>query len=124
PSAVLIDGQLEHLGLSASLIGVTLGSGLAAGSLSALGMAYLAARVGRRMALSICGLLMAVTGLDLALATQDLWLVASGITGMLGAASVDLGPFASVEQAALAEAVPPSSRDIALAGYSVTVGRF
>ena len=87
-AAVLIGVHLEHLGLSASLIGVTLGIGLAAASLSGLAMTYLAARVGRRMALSICGLLMAVTGLDLALATQELWLVASGITGMLGAASV------------------------------------
>ena len=123
-AAVLIGVHLEHLGLSASLIGVTLGIGLAAASLSGLATTFLAARVGRRMALSICGLLMALTGLDLALATQDLWLVASGITGMLGAASVDLGPFASVEQAALAEAVPPSSRNIAFARYSLTAGLF
>jgi len=35
------------------------------------------------------------------------------MTGMLGAASVDLGPFASVEQAVLAEAVPPDARNVA-----------
>ena len=59
-----------------------------------------------------CGLLMALTGLDLAVATQGVWLIASGLTGMLGAASVDLGPFASVEQAALAESVSPLRRNI------------
>src|SRR6266513_1304974 len=100
-AAVLVGVHLEQRGLSAISIGLTLGIGLAAASLSGLATTYLAARVGRRLSLAICGLLMALTGLDLALATQDLWLVASGITGMLGAASVDLGPFASVEQAGL-----------------------
>jgi hypothetical protein len=67
---------------------------------------------------------MALTGLDLALATQPFLLVAAGLTGMLGAASVDLGPFASVEQAVLAEAVPPEARNIAFARYSLTGGLF
>src|SRR5439155_342106 len=87
-------------------------------------VAVLSARVGRRIALSLCGLLMALTGLDLAVATQGVWLIASGLTGMLGAASVDLGPFASVEQAALAESVSPLRRNIAFARYSLTAGLF
>src|SRR5947207_7711318 len=123
-AAVLVGIHLELRGLSASSIGLTLGIGLAAASLSGLATTYLAARVGRRLSLAICGLLMSLTGLDLALATQDVWLVASGITGMLGAASVDLGPFASVEQAALAESVSPLRRNIAFARYSLTAGLF
>jgi predicted MFS family arabinose efflux permease len=67
---------------------------------------------------------MALTGLDLAIATQQALLVVSGITGMLGAASVDLGPFASVEQAVLAEAVPGARRNVAFARYSLTGGLF
>jgi hypothetical protein len=67
---------------------------------------------------------MALTGLDLALASQPALLVAAGVTGMLGAASVDLGPFASVEQAVLAEAVPPSARSVAFGRYSLTAGLF
>jgi predicted MFS family arabinose efflux permease len=67
---------------------------------------------------------MALTGLDLALAGQPALLVAAGLTGMLGAASVDLGPFASVEQAVLAEAVPPAGRNIAFGRYSLTGGLF
>src|SRR5437762_7589288 len=123
-AAVLVGVHLEQRGLSATSIGLTLGIGLAAASLSGLATTYLAARVGRRLSLSICGLLMSLTGLDLALATQDVWLVASGLTGMLGAASVDLGPFASVEQAALAESVSPLRRNIAFARYSLTAGLF
>src|SRR3989475_7603215 len=123
-AAVLVGVHLELRGLSATSIGLTLGFGLAAASLSGLATTYLAARVGRRIALSLCGLLMALTGLDLAVATQEVWLIASGLTGMLGAASVDLGPFASVEQAALAESVSPLRRNIAFARYSLTAALF
>jgi MFS family permease len=123
-SAVLIGVHLEGRGLSPTLIGLTLGLGLAAASLSGLGSTLLAARLGRRRTLSIAGLLMAVTGLDLALANEPAILVVAGLTGMLGAASVDLGPFASVEQAVLAEAVPPSARNVAFGRYSLTAGLF
>jgi len=123
-SAVLIGLHLEQRGLAAPLVGLSLGIALAAASLSGLGTTYLAARFGRRPALAICGLLMALTGVDLALATQPGWLVAAGLTGMLGVASVDLGPFASVEQAALTEAVAPARRNLAFARYSLTAGLF
>src|SRR5437870_3808765 len=93
-------------GLPAGLIGLRLGLGLAAASLSGLVAAWAAARIGRRATLAACGLLMAVTGLDLAVASSPVLLVLAGVPGMLGAASVDLGPFAAVEQAMLAEAAP------------------
>jgi MFS family permease len=123
-AAVLIGVHLERRGLPAGLIGLTLGIGLAAASLSGLASASLASRVGRRWTLAVAGSLMTLTGLDLALATQPALLVAAGLTGMLGAASVDLGPFASVEQAVLAEAVLPARRNVAFARYSLTGGLF
>ena len=123
-AAVLIGVHLERRGLPAGLIGLTLGIGLAAASLSGLASASLASRVGRRWTLAVAGVLMSLTGLDLALATQPALLVAAGLTGMLGAASVDLGPFASVEQAVLAEAVPAATRNVAFARYSLTGGLF
>jgi MFS family permease len=123
-SAVLVGVYLERRGLSAGLIGLTLGIGLAAASLSGLASAGLAARFGRRRTLMVAGLLMGLTGLDLALANQPWLLVVAGLTGMLGAASVDLGPFASVEQAVLAEAVPPAERNVAFGRYSMTAGLF
>src|SRR3982074_3732195 len=87
-AAVLIGVHLERRGLNAALIGLTLGVGLAAASLSGLLSASLASRFGRRRVLAGAGLLMALTGLDLALATQPALLVAAGITGLLGAASL------------------------------------
>jgi len=121
---VLIGLHLEHAGLSAPLIGLTLGVGLAAASLTGLAAVALAARIGRRAALCVVGLLMAVTGLDLAVATEPALLVLAGVTGMLGAASVDLGPFAPLEQPALAEVVTPERRNLAFARYSLSGGLF
>jgi MFS family permease len=121
-SAVLLGLHLERRGLSPGLIGLTLGLGLAAASLSGLGTAALAARFGRRAALAVAGVLMALTGLDLALATQTWLLVGAGVTGMLGAASIDYGPFAPVEQAVLAEVATPAARNVAFARYSMSGG--
>ena len=121
---MLVGLDLERAGLSATLIGLALGVGLAAASLTGLAAATLAARVGRRATLAVAGVAMAMTGLDLALATQPALLVLAGVTGMLGAASVDLGPFASVEQAVLAEAAPDRLRNRAFARYSLTGGLF
>ena len=123
-SAVLVGLHLERAGLSPSLIGVTLGVGLAAASLVGLGAVLFAARFGRRATLAATGLLMAVTGLDLALSTQPALLVLSGVTGMLGAASVDLGPFAPIEQTALAEVATPRERNLAFGRYSLIGGLF
>ena len=121
-SAVLIGIHLESRGLSAGLIGLTLGVGLAAASLSGLATAWLAARWGRRATLALCGALMVVTGLDLAVTGNAFALAASGLTGMLGAASVDLGPFSSVEQTMLAEAVSARGRSVAFGRYSLVAG--
>lgn len=123
-SAVLIGLDLERAGLSPALIGLTLGVGLAAASLTGLAAAALSARVGRRATLALVGALMAITGVDLALASEPVLLLLAGVTGMLGASSVDLGPFASVEQAMLAEAVPDRQRNRAFGRYALTGGLF
>src|SRR5260370_1454541 len=96
----------------------------AAAPLSGVAGAAFAARGGRRRTLGAAGGLMAVTGLALALAKEPSILIFAGLTGMLGAASVALGPFASGEQAVLSETVPASGRNVAFARYSLTGGLF
>jgi MFS family permease len=103
---------------------VTLGIGLAAASLTGLASAALSARIGRRETLAIVGMLMALTGLDLAYVRVPALLVLAGVTGMLGASSVDYGPFSSVEQAVLAETATPARRNRAFARYALTGGLF
>jgi MFS family permease len=112
------------VGLSSLLIGATLSIGLAAASLTGLASAAASARIGRRRTLAVVGVLMALTGLDLALVRAPTLLVLAGVTGMLGAASVDYGPFSSVEQAVLAETATPAARNRAFARYSLTGGLF
>lgn len=119
---MLVGLHLEHAGLSPLLIGVTLGVGLAAASLNGLAAVAIAARLGRRRTLALVGAGMAVTGLDLAVAQQPLLLVLAGVTGMLGVASVDLGPFAPLEQSALTEVVAPQRRNLAFGRYALSGG--
>ena len=121
-SAVLVGLHLERRGFSATAVGLTLTVGLLCGALFGLLAAAASARVGRRWTLALAGILMTLTGLDLALASAPWLLGLAGITGMLGAASIDVGPFASIEQSALAESVPAKRRNLAFARYSLTGG--
>src|SRR5207248_3477432 len=106
-AAVLIGLHLERRGLTAGAIGVILTIGLLSAAISGVIAAALASRIGRRATLALAGILMSIAGADLALATSPVLLAIAAVTGMLGAASVDLGPLASIEQAALAESVEP-----------------
>jgi MFS family permease len=121
-AAVLVGLHLERRGLSAGAIGLVLTIGLLSAAIAGVGAATLASRIGRRSTLAGAGLLMTIAGADLALANSPLLLGIAAATGMLGAASVDLGPFASIEQAALAESVEPRRRNVAFARYSLTGG--
>src|SRR6202140_5705973 len=121
-AAVLVGLHLERHGLTASVIGLVLSIGLLSAAFAGVIAATLSARIGRRNTLALAGLLMAFAGLDLALANAPFLLGLAAVTGMLGAASVDLGPFASIEQAALAESVEPRRRNVAFARYSLTGG--
>src|SRR5713101_9484044 len=121
-AAVLIGLHLERRGLSAGAIGLVLTIGLLSAAIAGVMAAALSSRIGRRYTLAGAGVLMAIAGFDLALANSPLLLAIAAATGMLGAASVDLGPFASIEQAALAESVEPRRRNAAFARYSLTGG--
>lgn len=120
-TSVLLGIQLEHRHVRPEQIGVALTIGLLAASLLGLPAAAAARRFGPRQTLAACGLLMAITGFDLAFATDSTFLILAGATGMLGA-SVDLGPFLPVEQAMLADTVPPDQHSRVFGRYSLTGG--
>ena len=119
---VLLGLRFEQRGLGAGQLGAALAVGVLAAALSGLPLAVLAARLGRRPVLAAIGLLMALTGADLALAPQPVLLVLAGVTGMLGASGADLGPFLAIEQAALVDSVPDQRRNRAFGRYSLTGG--
>lgn len=119
---VLLGLRFEERGLGAGPLGAALAIGVLAAALSGLPMAALASKVGRRPVLTAIGLLMAISGTDLAVATQPVLLVLAGVTGMLGASGSDLGPFLAIEQAALAGSVPDQRRNRAFGRYSLAGG--
>jgi MFS family permease len=119
---VLLGLRFEERGLGAGSLGAALAIGVLAAALSGLPLAALASRLGRRPVLAAIGLLMALTGADLALAIQPVLLVLAGVTGMLGASGADLGPFLAIEQAALVDSVPDHRRNRAFGRYSLTGG--
>ncbi len=119
---VLLGLRFEERGLGGGQLGVALAIGVLAAALSGLPLAVLASKLGRRPVLTAIGLLMSLTGADLALATQPTLLVLAGVTGMLGASGADLGPFLAIEQAALVDSVPDQRRNRAFGRYSLTGG--
>ena len=121
-AAVLVGVYLQRRGLSSFEIGVALGVGVLAAGIAGLGFAYIATRWGRRWALVLTGVLMSLTGLDLALASSPVLLLLAGVTGMLGVSGVDAGPFLPVEQAVLTEATSPPERNRAFGRYSLSGG--
>ena len=121
-SAVLIGLLLEERGLSPGAIGLVLTLGLLSAAVGGVIAAALASRIGRRWTLAGAGLLMAIAGADLSLATSPIVLGLAALTGMLGAANVDFGAYASIEQAVLAESTEPRRRNLAFARYSLTGG--
>jgi MFS family permease len=108
--SVLIALYLDERGLSPALIGLTLAIALAGSAAVGITSGWLAGRYGPRRLLAVNGLLMAAAGFDLAFAQQAWLLVIAGATGMVATGSFDVGGYAGIEQAALADVLPAEQR--------------
>src|SRR3989475_11140994 len=97
-AAVLVGLHLERRGLSAGAIGLVLTIGLLSAAISGVVAAALSSRIGRRYTLAGAGVVMAIAGIDLALANSPLLLSVAAPPGLPRAPSVGLGPFASIAQ--------------------------
>lgn len=117
---VVLGTHLQRRGLDPLAIGWVLTTGLLSASVTGLLLADISNLAGRRFALVATGCLMAVSGLDMAVATPFWLLIAGALTGMLGAGGTDLGPFLAVEQAVLVETVPATGRNQAFGRYSLS----
>jgi MFS family permease len=119
-SAILVGLYLQDRHLAPFEIGVVIAVGLASASITGLGAAIAQGTFGRRRTLAGVGILMTVCGITLATGTQFWLYLAAALTGMLGAAGTDVGPFLSVEQAVLTDATVASMRNRAFGRYSAT----
>ena len=121
--SVVLVFYLIGLGLSESQTGLLLTATLAGDTVISLYLTTRADRIGRRKMLVIGAALMAAAGLAFAF-THKLWLLfVAGTVGVISPSGNEVGPFLSIEQAALSHVVTDRTRTEIFAWYTL-VGAF
>jgi len=118
--SVVLVFYLTGIGLSESRIGMLLTLTLLGDTVVSLILTTQADRIGRRRMLIIGSFLMAGAGLAFACTSNFLFLVIAGTIGVVSPSGNEVGPFLSIEQAALAHVVSSSTRTTAFAWYTLT----
>src|SRR5215469_15483505 len=108
--AVVLVFYLAGIGLSEFQAGLLLTLTLAGDTAVSLALTTQADRIGRRRTLIVGAMLMAGAGVAFALTRKFLLLVLAGTIGVISPSGNEVGPFLSVEQAALSEVIPSRSR--------------
>jgi len=117
--AVILVVYLTSLGLSASQTGLLLTLILVGDTAVSLYLTTRADRLGRRRMLIIGAMLMVAAGLTFAWTRNFLLLIVAGTIGVISPSGNEVGPFLSIEQAALAQVVPPAARTTVFAWYTL-----
>ncbi len=117
--SVILVFYLVGIGLSESQTGLLLTLTLAGDTVISLFLTTQADRVGRRRMLIVGALLMAAAGLVFAVTKNFLWLVIAGTIGVISPSGNEVGPFLSIEQAALSHVVADRTRTEVFAWYTL-----
>jgi MFS family permease len=117
--SVVLVFYLIGIGLTESQTGVLLTLTLIGDTIVSLGLTTRADRIGRRRMLTIGAALMAAAGLAFA-STGNLWLlIVAGTVGVISPSGNEVGPFLSIEQAALSHVVSDRARTEVFAWYTL-----
>jgi len=117
--SVVLVLYLVGLGLSESDTGILLTATLLGDTIVSLYLTTRADRIGRRRMLTIGASLMAAAGVAFAF-THRMWLlVVAGTIGVISPSGHEVGPFLSIEQAALSQVVPDRERTTLFAWYTL-----
>ena len=117
--SVVLVFYLIGLGLSESQTGLLLTLTLAGDTVVSLYLTTRADRIGRRRMLVVGAILMAAAGLAFA-CTHNFWLlIFAGTIGVISPSGYEVGPFLSIEQAALSHVIPGSARTEVFAWYTL-----
>jgi len=117
--SVVLVFYLIGLGLSTSQTGLLLTLTLAGDTVVSLSLTTRADRIGRRRMLIVGALLMAGAGGAFA-STSNLWLLLlAGTIGVISPSGHEVGPFLSIEQAALSHVVTDRTRTEVFAWYTL-----
>src|SRR6202049_1467370 len=110
---------LIGLGLNESQTGILLTLTLIGDTVVSLFLTTRADRFGRRRMLIVGAMLMAAAGLVFAF-TSNFWLlILAGTIGVISPSGNEVGPFLSIEQAALSHVVPDRTRTEVFAWYTL-----
>jgi MFS family permease len=110
---------LKALGLAEEQIGLLLTMTLLGDVVLSLWITTAADRIGRRRMLILGALLMAVVGVVFAATGDFAWLVIVATIGVLSPSDKEVGPFLSIEQAALSQTIPDEERTAVFAWYNL-----
>jgi len=117
--SVVLVFYLTALGLTTAQIGVLLTLTLVGDTVVSLWLTTRADRIGRRRMLFIGAILMAAAGVAFAGTSNLALLLIAGTVGVISPSGNEVGPFLSIEQAALSHVVPGSRRTSVLAWYTL-----
>jgi MFS family permease len=117
--SVVLVFYLIGLGLRESQTGILLTLTLVGDTVISLYLTTRADRVGRRRTLIVGSILMAAAGLAFAYTSNLVFLLIVGTIGVISPSGNEVGPFLSIEQAALAHMVPDRSRTDIFAWYTL-----
>ncbi|MBE0696006.1 MAG: MFS transporter, partial [Anaerolineaceae bacterium] len=117
--SIVLALYLVRVGLSEKEIGLLFTLTLAGDAAISLWLTTSADRFGRRRVLLVGALLMAGAGFVFILTKQPVILMAAAIVGVISPSGNEIGPFLSVEQAALSQLVPDNRRTQIFAWYNL-----
>jgi MFS family permease len=117
--SVILVFYLIGLGLTEGQAGLVLTLTLVGDVIVSLYLTTRADRIGRRRMLVVGSILMAAAGLAFACTSNLLFLVIAGTIGVISPSGNEVGPFLSIEQAALSHIVPPAARTEVFAWYTL-----
>jgi MFS family permease len=117
--SVVLVFYLIGLGLNASQTGLLLTLTLVGDTVISLYLTTRADRMGRRRILIVGAILMAAAGLAFACTRNLVLLIIAGTIGVISPSGNEVGPFLSIEQAALSHVIPDRSRTEVFAWYTL-----
>jgi len=117
--SVVLVFYLIGVGLSESQTGILLTLTLVGDTVISLYLTTRADRIGRRLMLIVGAILMAGAGLAFACTSNLLFLIIAGTIGVISPSGHEVGPFLSIEQAALSHVVSDRSRTEVFAWYTL-----
>jgi MFS family permease len=117
--SVILVFYLIGLGLSESQTGLLLTLTLAGDTVVSLYLTTRADRIGRRRMLVVGAILMAAAGLAFAFTRNYVLLIVAGTIGVISPSGNEVGPFLSIEQAALSHVIPSRARTEVFAWYTL-----